>query len=109
CFQCRGTGHGIADCPKTQAAREADAADAVGSLIAKPTGAMCYKCGSLAHSVHQCKKPTDQNNPYPYAECFVCGLRGHLASKCPKNPRGLYPNGGGCRYCASTQHLARDC
>ncbi len=34
---------------------------------------------------------------------------GHLASSCQGNERGIYPRGGGCRFCGSKQHLARDC
>ena len=25
------------------------------------------------------------------------------------NPRGLYPKGGGCRFCGSVEHLKNDC
>lgn len=34
---------------------------------------------------------------------------GHLAKACPDNPRGLYPKGGGCRFCGSVEHLKSDC
>ena len=44
-----------------------------------------------------------------YASCFVCSKRGHVASACPENANGLYPDGGGCRFCGSNQHLARNC
>ena len=29
--------------------------------------------------------------------------------KCPDNPKGLYPNGGACKFCSSVEHYARDC
>lgn len=45
----------------------------------------------------------------PYAKCFVCKKQGHLSSQCPQNDKGLYPNGGGCRFCGQVDHLAKDC
>jgi zinc finger CCHC domain-containing protein 9 len=30
-------------------------------------------------------------------------------SKCPDNPKGLFPNGGACKFCSSVEHYARDC
>ena len=32
-----------------------------------------------------------------------------MAKACPDNPKGLYPNGGGCVFCGSVEHLKRDC
>lgn len=32
-----------------------------------------------------------------------------LIFKCPDNPKGLYPNGGACKFCSSVEHYARDC
>ena len=57
------------------------------------------------------------DNLYPFAVCFVCHQKGHLASACKDNVKGLYPSksndlmadGGGCKYCGSVKHLARDC
>jgi Zinc knuckle len=45
----------------------------------------------------------------PYATCFVCGEKGHLASQCQQNEQGIYVNGGCCRTCGSTKHFAVDC
>lgn len=39
----------------------------------------------------------------------MCNETGHLASQCPKNEKGIYPDGGCCRFCGSTRHLARHC
>ncbi|KNC96370.1 uncharacterized protein SPPG_08271 [Spizellomyces punctatus DAOM BR117] len=97
CYLCRSMGHSIKFCPK---ATEQDK---------QAVSGICYKCGSTAHKSSECKKMVDPKNPYPFAHCFVCDQQGHLASLCPKNERGLYPNGGGCKYCGSVRHLARDC
>ncbi|KAJ1724433.1 hypothetical protein LPJ53_001274 [Coemansia erecta] len=91
CFQCRQKGHSVKNCPQTGGATQ--------------TG-LCYHCGSDEHTTRNCSKP---GKGFAFATCFVCGGQGHLASKCEKNEKGLYPNGGGCKYCGSTQHLARDC
>lgn len=89
---------------------------------------ICYHCGSTEHRIKECQIPRRGGklltmeslkriiiyDPFPgrlwtYATCFVCNYQGHLSGACPKNPHGLYPNGGGCRYCKSNQHLAKDC
>ena len=44
-----------------------------------------------------------------FAICFVCNKTGHLSSQCPKNPNGLYPHGGGCRFCGDKYHFVKDC
>ena len=46
---------------------------------------------------------------FPYAKCFICKEIGHLSKQCPDNPRGLYPNGGCCKWCSSVEHYKRDC
>merc|ERR1712058_217833 len=50
-----------------------------------------------------------RENAYRFAVCFICKQEGHLAKACPDNPKGLYPNGGGCVFCGSVEHLKRDC
>lgn len=45
----------------------------------------------------------------PYAKCFVCNEEGHLSGQCPKNEKGLYPNGGCCSICQQVDHFAKDC
>lgn len=92
CFHCRQTGHLVSGCPEKQ-----DNADAI-----------CYKCGSTEHSVHDCKVNV-KDGEYPFAKCFICKENGHLSRNCPSNPRGLYPDGGGCKFCDSVEHYGRDC
>ncbi|KAJ1881847.1 hypothetical protein LPJ66_011247, partial [Kickxella alabastrina] len=83
-------GHSVKNCPKS---------------VETPVG-VCYRCGSGDHTTKDCKK---KGNSFSFATCFVCGGQGHLASACQKNEKGLYPNGGSCKYCGSTQHLVKDC
>ena len=70
---------------------------------------MCYNCGSTDHIAKACKKTIKKGNEYNYAKCFVCNEQGHLSGQCPKNEKGLYPNGGSCRFCNQVTHLAKDC
>jgi len=100
CFNCREPGHMLADCPKTESVK----------VEAMPTAAgHCFKCGSLEHTSKDCKSKLKRENAYRFAVCFICKQEGHLAKACPDNPRGLYPNGGGCVFCGSVEHLKRDC
>ncbi|KAJ7172415.1 hypothetical protein C8R46DRAFT_1085876 [Mycena filopes] len=95
CFACRLTGHSARDCPSAEG---------------KKTVGICYRCNSTAHTLSRCRKPADPLNPLPFASCFVCSGKGHLASACPQNKaRGVYPNGGSCKLCGDTSHLAKDC
>lgn len=91
CFLCRQKGHSIKNCPKAESDTAVD---------------ICYHCGSNEHTTKNCATP---NKSFSFATCFVCGVQGHLASACEKNDKGLYPDGGGCKYCGSTQHLMKDC
>ncbi|KAJ3388517.1 hypothetical protein HDU84_009704 [Entophlyctis sp. JEL0112] len=74
-----------------------------------PMEGICYKCGSTEHTSSKCKKRTSPDNPYPFASCFVCKGVGHLSSACPQNEKGMYPNGGSCKFCGSVTHLAGNC
>jgi zinc finger CCHC domain-containing protein 9 len=90
CFGCRSKGHSIKSCPKE-------------------SNSSCYRCGSSDHSLSRCPIPTDPENPTPLASCFVCSKSGHLSKDCPSNDKGLYPHGGGCKFCGSVRHLAQHC
>ena len=69
---------------------------------------ICFKCGSTEHNIHQCQTQLKEGE-FPFAKCFICKLIGHLSGSCPDNPRGLYPDGGGCKFCGSVEHYKRDC
>lgn len=98
CLGCRQRGHILKDCPKAQ-----------GGALGQTAGVTCYNCGSTEHSYLQCSEEKIGNG-WTHAQCFVCNGKGHLSRDCPKNAQhGLYPRGGGCKRCGSTQHLVKDC
>ena len=105
CYACRQPGHTIANCP-TKAQEQESSNSAV----------LCYKCGSTEHALKDCPKRggggnnnNNNNNDLPFATCFLCQEKGHLASSCPTNSHGIYVNGGSCKHCGSQQHLATNC
>jgi len=103
CFNCRQSGHLLIDCPeaKKDPSKEASTKDQGGNH--------CFKCGSKDHTSRDCKSKRKGADAYAFATCFICKETGHLAKSCPDNPRGLYPKGGGCRFCGSVEHLKADC
>lgn len=90
CFACREKGHSMLNCP-----------------VKKSTATKCFRCGSFEHALSKCS--IKDSGELPFAECFVCKASGHLSGQCPENPTGLYPSGGGCSFCGSVRHLAKDC
>lgn len=97
CYNCRKGGHNLSDCPELK------------SKIPGENGAdgVCFKCGSTEHRQFECKVQKDKE--FRFASCFICREQGHIARQCPDNPKGLYPNGGGCKLCGDVTHLRKDC
>ena len=124
CFACREKGHAAKDCPSSRLSDTLG--DEAGRKVAPGVG-ICYRygilfsarfsdipmtlrCGSTRHTLSRCKKPTNPSDPLPFAACFLCSGKGHLASSCPQNKtRGIYPNGGSCKLCGDITHLAKNC
>ncbi|KAI0298584.1 hypothetical protein BC826DRAFT_1103078 [Russula brevipes] len=120
CFACREVGHSAKDCPSISVPRpdgeEEDDDDdddkGGGTTNAKIEAVvgMCYRCGSGKHNLARCRQPAPPDGALPFASCFVCSRRGHLAGSCPRNNgKGVYPNGGACKLCGETTHLAKNC
>ncbi|KAJ3273442.1 hypothetical protein HDV01_004512 [Terramyces sp. JEL0728] len=102
CFLCRQKGHSVANCPR-------NTQRTIDDIQLSELGNICFRCGSLEHTLAKCDKKPDPKNPLPYSTCFICKQSGHLVGQCPENDRGIYPNGGCCKFCGSVRHLAKDC
>lgn len=89
CYNCRKEGHRAERCPEV-----------VGKTL-------CYRCGAEDHSLKGCRLSAKVG--LPFAVCFVCKGKGHLAGECPSNAKGVYPQGGCCKICKQVDHLAKDC
>ena len=123
CFRCRKSGHTMQQC------RE-EVTDDKNSKNTERGRIICFRCGSTAHSLSMCPIPAkyeslkavvnseqspDDNSAsrtveiLPFATCFICKSEGHLSRHCPQNTNGVYPKGGGCRFCGSKWHFLKDC
>mmetsp|Transcript_17155 Transcript_17155/g.39622 ORF Transcript_17155/g.39622 Transcript_17155/m.39622 type:complete len:239 (+) Transcript_17155:125-841(+) len=112
CYNCRLPGHNAAECPSLNGAGKENQ-EGICTPVSKDgttSSIICYKCGSTEHALRNCpKRHRGDRSDLPFATCFICSKRGHLASACPQNKTGIYVNGGSCRNCGSQQHLASDC
>ncbi|KAJ9070824.1 hypothetical protein DSO57_1003289 [Entomophthora muscae] len=105
CFACRKPGHSVENCTNNAN----DFSQLEDSLTPMLATGICYHCESIQHSSKHCTHPNKKKHPFKFATCFHCRQTGHLAGQCPTNERGLYPDGGGCKFCGSVKHLAKDC
>lgn len=105
CFNCRKTGHLLAECPLSAANINNNNNQTIAA------GDICYCCGSSEHRLSQCSKyqASGRKGALPFAKCFICNQKGHLTRSCSQNTKGAYPNGGNCRFCGSIEHLIKDC
>jgi zinc finger CCHC domain-containing protein 9 len=112
CFHCRKKGHTIQNCPQKKQEDEDERGSASTPCAPAPIGTtrrICFRCGARDHSLADCPVAEEEGSLLPFATCFVCQAKGHLASTCPANDHGIFVNGGACRICQSTQHRAKTC
>lgn len=100
---------GVAGANQRQQLVFATGAECIYATITSSNYMVLLRCGSSNHTLSKCRKPRGKANSLPFASCFVCKGTGHLASTCPQNEKGVYPNGGSCGLCNKVDHLARDC
>ena len=128
CFRCRKSGHTMQQCREIISNESKEGQ--------RRTEILCFRCGSLAHSLSMCPVPAKYQSRtevsdkatgrldsdeitllsderlveiLPFATCFVCQGVGHLSRHCKDNKNGVYPKGGGCRFCGSKWHYLKDC
>lgn len=91
CFGCRRVGHSYASCPYNSS---------IGSMT-------CYTCGGDGHASRNCPtmKSKTGTPDYSFAECFICKQKGHISSQCSENTNKVFPKGGSCFRCGSTEHM----
>lgn len=113
CLCCRKKGHTVQECrynPALLHAQEEETTKRDSNRAAGGSGGpLCFNCGLTSHTLKNCPSPRPKDGSLPFATCFVCSEKGHLAQQCSKNTTGIYPRGGGCHICSSLYHLMRDC
>ena len=91
CLGCRQIGHILKYCPEDSTLKRV----------------FCFNCNG-DHALRCCPEPKTPGY-LPFAECFICKAKGHIARDCLSNPNGLYPHGGCCHICMKKDHLVKDC
>jgi zinc finger CCHC domain-containing protein 9 len=114
CLACRRRGHFTKDCPNTDMGFKEEKElgvinDKKDKFAKKIDEVICFNCGSDKHSLRACLEPRDKTGKLPFANCFICKGKGHIARDCPENPNGIYPKGGCCHICLQKTHLVKDC
>jgi zinc finger CCHC domain-containing protein 9 len=125
CFKCRKSGHTLRQCREVVSCGDHHEQDTSRSSnqIENKAGSfasLCFRCGSNSHSLQDCSEPASfmditaegvmiKRENLPYTSCFICGEKGHLSRHCLQNSNGVYPKGGGCRFCGSKWHFVKEC